>query len=155
MGDDRAWVIAKFRDRRVEIETADEVSKAAFATILAMYWKAFLAEHKSPAAYGSLPRDQQMKYYKNWLNVCAKFESTGESEKVVPAELLCLFLAAIINRDREFEFEVAGFLDDYARKGWEISQIASPAVRPKLGFNVGRILRTAVIRLLGIARKNK
>lgn len=115
-GDDRAWVIAKFRDRRAEIETADEPSKAAFATVLATYWKAFLAEHKGPAEFGDLSRDRQMQYYKNWLSIGAKFEAMGNSEKWVPAELLSLYLAAIINHDREFELEIAEFLDKYAQE---------------------------------------
>jgi hypothetical protein len=134
MDENREWSVAKFRERRSQIEAADEVAKGAFAIILATYWRAFLAKYESPAAFGRLPRDEQMQHYAGWLGICEKFESMGDHEKLVPAELMTLYLAAIINNDREFEAEAAGFLEQHARAGWQMLPVEMPPARAKSGF---------------------
>jgi hypothetical protein len=150
MDDNREWVIAKFRDRRSQIEGGDEVSQGAFAVILATFWKAFLAEHESPAAFGRLPRDEQMQHYGRWLGICEKFEAMGDDEKLVPAELITLYLASIINNDREFEVEAAAFLDKHARTGWQMTPVEAPPARSKSHF-LRRELLFLPILVFGIA----
>jgi hypothetical protein len=117
--DARAWTVAEFRKWREEITAADEHQQLAFAVALAINWKFFIAAHESPTAFARLQRSEQMKFYEKWLGLTLLRPHDREATRA--AQMLCYFLAAIINKDREFEVEAAQFLDAHCRKGWPIA----------------------------------
>jgi hypothetical protein len=64
---DHEWAVSTFRERRAAIEKADPAVQLAFQITLAIYWKAFIAQHGSPARFAQLGRDEQMQYFKKML----------------------------------------------------------------------------------------
>jgi len=118
---DRDWTVTEFRKRRQQINSADQVAQMAFAIVTAMHWKAFLAQHGSPATFKQLPRDQQMDYFRNWIELCQRYVVKNDQEKLISAEMISYYLAALINDDRNLETEAAAFLDNLTRKGWHFA----------------------------------
>lgn len=110
-----------FRSWRASIDEADEGLQLAFAIAVASVWKLFLAEHGSPREFAAMPRYRQMAYYKNLL----KFSSAHSDDRMLSlaAQMAGIWLAAVINGDRELESETGQYLDAKSRQGWDFVNI--------------------------------
>ena len=91
--DDHEWVVRRFRERRSTVERASEVHRLAFQLTLAVFWKAFIAQHRSPVHFAQLPKTAQMDYFKKSLALQSSLFDENDIEKAVPLEMLNLHLA--------------------------------------------------------------
>jgi hypothetical protein len=107
-----------FRLRCSQVVLWSDAEQFSFSIALAFHWKAFLASQRSPSTFSSLPRPKQMEYFRKLLAECEKYAAERDVEMLFPLEMLVMYLAAIIEGDREFEREAAAFLDAYTRRGW-------------------------------------
>jgi len=114
----RDWTISRFRKCRAEIEQSDPVEQLAFCIAMATLWKAFLAVYNSPSDFAVRTYQEQLAYYKKLLAISAN-PGAHSIEIAVPAELLAIYLSAIIQKDRPFENEIAQFLDNKTKQGWD------------------------------------
>jgi len=114
------WMATEFRASKAAIEdsTLDEMF---FAIPLAVIWKRFLDDFKEPASFTSLPRDHQMSYFRTSLTDLEHQIHNAESETALPRRIFTFYLAFLINGNTELANEAAHFIDQYARKGWELA----------------------------------
>jgi hypothetical protein len=114
------WMAAEFRTSKAAIEgsTLDEMY---FAIPLAVIWKRFLDDFKGPAAFTSLSRDQQMSYFKTSLAHLDLRMQDAEFEAALPQRIFTFYLAFLVNGNTELASEAASFIDQYARKGWDLA----------------------------------
>jgi hypothetical protein len=130
--EDHEWVVTTFCKRRAAIENASAASKLVFQLTLATFWKSFIAQHGSSHRFAQLPRSAQMEYFKSLLRLQAKLFEQEDFAKVIPLEMLNLYVAAIISKSPNFEIEVATFLDRHLRQGTRMLPSA-------IGLEKGRI----------------
>jgi len=114
------WMAAEFRNskRAIEDSILDEMF---FAIPLAVIWKRFLDDFKEPASFTRLPREHQMRYFRISLAELEHQIQNAESETDLPRRLFTFYLAFLINGNTALAREAARFIDQYARKGWELA----------------------------------
>jgi hypothetical protein len=118
--DSRSLVISEFRELRAEIERANPVEKLSFQITLALNWNTFVANHGSPGQFAKLTRDEQIEYLNKMIKLRDSYAKENNKEHFVPLQMLSIYIAAIIDNDRDLELEAAGFLDEHARRGHQM-----------------------------------
>jgi hypothetical protein len=115
----RQGALEAFRKRRAEIENASPTEQMAFQYCLALFWRAFIAQHGVPERFAQLPRKAQKDYFNKMLSLQARlFEQKDEG--AIPLIMLNFYLMAIIHKDHDHEIEAATFLDAQSRLGWPL-----------------------------------
>jgi hypothetical protein len=125
---DDEWVVSAFRKRRTAIENAGASERLAFQLTLALFWRSFIAQHRSPERFARLPRASQMEYFKKLLRLQATFLEQKDFEKALPLEMLGIYVAAIISKCRDFRTEAATFLHHHARQGEQMAALVNGAI---------------------------
>ena len=115
-----AWMAAEFRISKQAIEDSN-LDEMFFAISLAVIWKRFLDEFKEPASFARLPREHQMRYFRTSLAELEHQIQNAESETALPRRLFTFYLAFLINGNTALAREAARFIEQYARKGWELA----------------------------------
>jgi hypothetical protein len=116
---DAEWVAGEFRVYKTQIERGNPSQQLAFSLAFAIIWKGFLGTFGSSARFAGLPSQQQMDYFRKSLLHFSSMEE-NDPESALPRRMLNFYLAFLINGHTALENEAAAFLDQYARKGWEM-----------------------------------
>ncbi|MGO9547203.1 MAG: hypothetical protein ACLPPF_20715 [Rhodomicrobium sp.] len=118
---DREWLISQFYEMRNSLDAADERIKITFSVGLAIQRRLFLDRFESPANFSLVSKEQQMDYYMHLVGLLQYHNQNNDGERAAPLLAIIPYVAAIIEKDGDFEMEVAKFCDHYARKGWKIA----------------------------------
>lgn len=114
------WMSAEFRTSKKAIEDSI-LDEMFFAIPMAVIWKRFLDDFKEPSTFARLPREHQMRYFRNSLAELEYQIQNAECETALPRRLFTFYLAFLINGNTALAREAARFIDQYARKGWELA----------------------------------
>ena len=110
------WMVAQFRRHREEIENASPEVRMAVAQELAGYWRGFITKYESSTAFGQLPRERQLQFFKNVASLRADFVKQNDLKRAMPLEIFGIYLSAIINGRDAMEKEAARFLEEQSEK---------------------------------------
>ena len=118
---ERERLISQFRELRNAANSATKEKQTVIAVGLAMNWRDFLNLFGGTHNFSYLDKSVQMEYYNKLISSAAYYDQRSDGEKIVPVLIMISYLWAIIEKDYEFEQEVAGFCDIYVRRGWPIA----------------------------------
>lgn len=114
------WMAARFQISKAAVEES-MLDEMFFAIPMAVIWKRFLDDFKEPANFARLPREHQMSYFRTSLADLEHQMQNAEPETALPRRLFTFYLAFLINGNSSLASEAAHFIDQYARKGWELA----------------------------------
>jgi hypothetical protein len=117
----------------------DISNKLILAVFLANDWRIFLDSFGSPNEFERMPRSTQIQYFEKLLAYSTRTRNKSAATEGVPnaesMELLCeslsmRFLASyvmcLIEKDRQWEGELAPNLDQLLELGWQLSLSSLP-----------------------------
>lgn len=114
------WIANEFRAAKAEMENS-VLDEMFFAIPLAKIWTSFLDDFEDPSRFTKLPRYHQMNYFRTSLAQLEHEIANAEPDTALPYRIFTFYLAFLINNNTELANEAAHFMDQYARKGWELA----------------------------------